>query len=292
MAWRRSSARSWPGWPRPRRTQRETLEKQLHPILAFLVPFFFVVTGTRVVLAELGTLPALGALLVVTLLAIIGKLVGGGLGALSLGRTNALIVGMGMVPRGEVGIIIANLGWQAGVLDGQMYAILIAMSLLTAIIAPSVLPLLLKPKTKTAEPPAEGARRRRAHTEYPSLWGEAGGGPLHPEEERRLRSSSEAMPWYLYGQPCDILLWEEAEGGLGDDYWGVERARTALGEKEPESGKLVENHPEVVPPNSRGASPYFALCDQLHYTFLFAKSCVRLLTRRISSRRPGYQKRA
>jgi Kef-type K+ transport system membrane component KefB len=127
-------------------TQRDTLQKQLHPILAFLVPFFFVVTGTRVVLAELGTLPALGALLVVTLLAIIGKLVGGGLGALSMGRKNALIVGVGMVPRGEVGIIIANLGRQAGVLDGQMYAIIIAMSLLTAIIAPSVLPLLLRPR--------------------------------------------------------------------------------------------------------------------------------------------------
>ena len=99
--------------------------------------------------------------LVVTLLAIIGKLVGGGLGALSLGRKNALIVGTGMVPRGEVGIIIANLGWQAGVLDGQMYAILIAMSLLTAIIAPSVLPLLLKPRAKAEEPPRTQGKPKR-----------------------------------------------------------------------------------------------------------------------------------
>jgi len=129
-------------------TQRDTLQRQLHPILAFLVPFFFVVTGTRVVLAELGTLSALGSLLVVTLLAIVGKVVGGGLGTLSLGRKTALIVGTGMVPRGEVGIIIANLGWQAGVLDGRMYAIIISMSLLTAIIAPSVLPLLMKPKVR------------------------------------------------------------------------------------------------------------------------------------------------
>jgi Kef-type K+ transport system membrane component KefB len=125
-------------------TQREALEKQLRPILAFLVPFFFVVTGAKVVLADLGTLSALGALLIVTLLAIIGKLVGGGLGALSLGTKDALIVGTGMVPRGEVGIIVASLGLQAGVFSGRTYAIIIAMSLLTSIVAPPVLGVLLK----------------------------------------------------------------------------------------------------------------------------------------------------
>jgi Kef-type K+ transport system membrane component KefB len=124
--------------------QHETLEKQLRPILAFLVPFFFVVTGAQVVLADLASWAALGALLVVTLLAVVGKVVGSGVGALSLGRKSGLIVGVGMVPRGEVGIIIASLGQQAGIFDGQMYAIIIAMSLLTAIMAPPVLEVLLK----------------------------------------------------------------------------------------------------------------------------------------------------
>ena len=125
-------------------TQREALEKQLRPILAFLVPFFFVVTGAKVVLADLGALSVLGTLAVVTLLAIIGKLVGSGLGALSLGRKDALIVGTGMVPRGEVGIIIASLGQQAGIFGSQIYAIIIAMSLLTSVVAPPVLGLLLR----------------------------------------------------------------------------------------------------------------------------------------------------
>ena len=123
--------------------QRHTLEKQLLPIMAFVVPFFFVVTGAKVNLSELGSAAAIGSLVVVTVLAIVGKLVGCGLGALSLGRKRALIVGMGMVPRGEVGIIVASLGQQAGVFTGTTYAIIIAMSLITSIIAPPVLNKLL-----------------------------------------------------------------------------------------------------------------------------------------------------
>jgi len=125
-------------------TQREALEKQLRPILALLVPFFFVVTGSKVVLADLGNLPALEALAIVTVLAVVGKVVGSGLGALRLGRLEALIVGTGMVPRGEVGIIIASLGQQAGIFTGQTYAIIIGMSLLTSMIAPPVLGALVK----------------------------------------------------------------------------------------------------------------------------------------------------
>jgi Kef-type K+ transport system membrane component KefB len=124
--------------------QRETLEHQLRPIMAFLVPFFFVITGAKVNLGDLGTLTALGALLIVTVLAVLGKLLGSGLGALSLGRRSALIVGTGMVPRGEVGIIIASLGRQAGVFEGPTYTVIIAMSLLTAVIAPPALAALLK----------------------------------------------------------------------------------------------------------------------------------------------------
>jgi Kef-type K+ transport system membrane component KefB len=123
--------------------QRHSLEKQIQPIMALLVPFFFVVTGTQVELAALATPAALGALLVVTLLAVVGKLIGCGLGAWSLGRKSALVVGVGMVPRGEVGIIVASLGLQAGVFSGSVYAIIIGMSLLTSVLAPPVLKTLL-----------------------------------------------------------------------------------------------------------------------------------------------------
>jgi Kef-type K+ transport system membrane component KefB len=138
--------------------QRHALEKQLQPIMAFLVPFFFVVTGAKVSLGDLGSLSVLGALAVVTLLAVIGKLVGSGLGALSLGRKSALIVGIGMVPRGEVGIIIASLGQQAGIFTGPTYAIIIGMSLLTSMIAPPILGVLLRSEPHeplTSEPDEE-----------------------------------------------------------------------------------------------------------------------------------------
>jgi Kef-type K+ transport system membrane component KefB len=136
--------------------QRRALERQLQPILALMVPFFFVVTGAQVNLKDLGSVGVLVTLAVVTLLAVVGKLVGCGLGALSLGKKSALIVGWGMVPRGEVGIIVASLGKSAGVFSGATYTIIIAMSLLTSVIAPPILKSLL---ARTSDPasPAEAA---------------------------------------------------------------------------------------------------------------------------------------
>ncbi|OOG52399.1 cation/H(+) antiporter [Rhodanobacter sp. B05] len=124
--------------------QRDELEHQTLPLLAFLTPFFFVVTGAKINLAELASAQALWMLAVVTLIAIASKLAGGFLGALSLGRRSAAIVGFGMVPRGEVGVVIASLGLAAGVFSEQIYAIIVAMSLLTAMITPPVLAWLLR----------------------------------------------------------------------------------------------------------------------------------------------------
>jgi Kef-type K+ transport system membrane component KefB len=132
--------------------QRDELEHQTMPLLALLTPFFFVVTGAKVNLAELASTQALVMLLVVTLIAIASKLVGGYLGALSLGSRGALVVGFGMVPRGEVGVVIASLGLAAGVFNEQLYAVIVAMSLLTAMVTPPVLAILLKgDKTNDAQ---------------------------------------------------------------------------------------------------------------------------------------------
>jgi Kef-type K+ transport system membrane component KefB len=124
--------------------QRHVLERQIQPIMALLVPFFFVLTGAEISLAALGSGPILLSLLVITVLAVVGKLAGCWLGALSLGKGSALIVGVGMVPRGEVGIIVASLGKSAGIFSESIYALIIAMSLLTSVIAPPVLTVLLK----------------------------------------------------------------------------------------------------------------------------------------------------
>jgi Kef-type K+ transport system membrane component KefB len=132
--------------------KREELEHQTQPLLAFLTPFFFVVTGAKIDVGVFASGAALWMLLVVTVVAVISKLVGGFLGALSLGRRGALIVGVGMVPRGEVGVVIASLGLAAGVFSNETYAVIVAMSLLTSIVTPPVLAALLRRDTEEYEP--------------------------------------------------------------------------------------------------------------------------------------------
>lgn len=133
--------------------QREQLEHKTMPLLVLLTPFFFVITGAKINLAELADWSTLWMLLVVTVMAIVTKLVGGWLGALALGPRSALIVGFGMVPRGEVGVVIAALGLSSGIFTEQVYAVIVAMSLLTSMVTPPILALLLR-KQRLAEKPA------------------------------------------------------------------------------------------------------------------------------------------
>ncbi len=107
------------------------------------MPFFFVVNGAQVDLGELSNVTALGTLGLITFLAVVGKVLGCSLGALSLGRKSALIVGIGMVPRGDVGIIVASLGRQAEVINQETYTLVILMVLLTSLIAPPLLAAML-----------------------------------------------------------------------------------------------------------------------------------------------------
>lgn len=130
--------------------QREQLEHQTQPLLALMTPFFFVLTGAKVELAQLASADALIALAIVTGIALVSKLAGGFLGALALGRRGALIVGVGMMPRGEVGVVIASLGLAAGVFSARTYALIVAMSLLTSIVTPPLLARLLQPTRPTS----------------------------------------------------------------------------------------------------------------------------------------------
>lgn len=122
---------------------RKALEHDFARVSAVMVPFFFIVTGAKVDVRLLMSGPVLLSVFVVTVLAIIGKVVGCGLGARSLGKREALTVGVGMVPRGEVGVIVAGLGQQAGAFTPAIYAVIIGMSLLTSIVAPPFLKKLV-----------------------------------------------------------------------------------------------------------------------------------------------------
>lgn len=74
-----------------------------------------------------------------TILAVLTKFVGAYAGALRLGRRDAAFVGAGMVPRGEVGIIVAGIGAATGTIDAELFAVIVAMSVLTTLIVPPVL---------------------------------------------------------------------------------------------------------------------------------------------------------
>ncbi len=105
----------------------------------FLVPFFFVVMGTQVDLTVFTKFNLIGAALILTLFAIFGKLIGCGVGAFGMGWKEASLVGVGMVPRGEVGMIVASIGLSMGVISTDLYSIVIFMVIATTILTPPVL---------------------------------------------------------------------------------------------------------------------------------------------------------
>ena len=125
-----------------------------------LVPFFLAGIGLHVDLSAFGQLST--ALLAVTILAaaLISKFIGCGLGALGLGRTEAFRIGIGMVPRGEVGMIVAQIGLGFGILTRSSYGVVVFMSVATTIVAPPMIKIAYRSLLKTAagEPSAEVLR--------------------------------------------------------------------------------------------------------------------------------------
>ena len=119
----------------------------------FLVPFFFVILGTWVDLSIFNQPFLLWSALIITVFAVLGKLLGCGLGALNLGSKNALVVGFGMVPRGEVGMIIASIGLSMNAISSDLYTVIIFMVMVTTLMTPPILRKLVfkKPEEKPLE---------------------------------------------------------------------------------------------------------------------------------------------
>ena len=133
-------------------SEQYELEHKALPLYEFLVPLFFVITGSRVDWRLFLDSSLLGIALAVTVLAIVGKLVGCGLAAAGLGWRRMAIIGTGMSPRGEVGLIVANVGASLAVIPNEMYATVVIMSVLTTLVVPPVLTLLYgRPPTEPPE---------------------------------------------------------------------------------------------------------------------------------------------
>ncbi len=111
--------------------------EKFEAINEFLVPFFFLYIGISVDLSTFGGVAILT--LLITSVAIATKFIGCGLGAYRLGAKSAAIVGVGMAPRGEVGLIIASVGLTMGSISSDMFSVVVFMSLLTTLVAPPLL---------------------------------------------------------------------------------------------------------------------------------------------------------
>lgn len=120
---------------------RHQHESMIEPIGYFFVPVFFVLTGMQVDLATLADPLLVAVALGITAAAVAGKLAAG----FAAGRgANPWVVGWGMVPRGEVGLIFAVAGRQLGVLGEAMFSVIVVMVILTTLLTPPVLTALLR----------------------------------------------------------------------------------------------------------------------------------------------------
>jgi Kef-type K+ transport system membrane component KefB len=104
-----------------------------------LVPFFLAGIGLHLDLRALGSRSTLLLALAILAAAVLSKLAGCGLGAYRLGRADALRIGIGMVPRGEVGLVVAQLGLAMGVISQRVYGVVVFMAVATTLIAPPLL---------------------------------------------------------------------------------------------------------------------------------------------------------
>jgi len=122
-------------------------------ITEFLAPYFFFAIGARLNV-KMFTDKVFVAAIVVSLLAIISKVFGCGLPLLRESWLTVFRVGFGMVPRGEVALIVALVGLQSRILGQSTYAIVVFMTAVTTLIAPPLLRYLFKDEVRTSDEPS------------------------------------------------------------------------------------------------------------------------------------------
>jgi Kef-type K+ transport system membrane component KefB len=132
--------------------ERYRLTNAIAPIYQFLVPFFFVVIGTRLNPALIVNGGLFVDIIIITSVAIVAKLVGAGIGAAGLSLRLVAIIGTGMVLRGEVGLIVASLGLTQGIITPELFSVVVIMSIVTTLIVPPVLTWLIRLKARGPAP--------------------------------------------------------------------------------------------------------------------------------------------
>jgi Kef-type K+ transport system membrane component KefB len=109
-----------------------------------LVPFFLAGIGLHLNFAVFRSRSTIALALVILAAAIVTKLVGCGLGAISLGWQNVLKIGLGMVPRGEVGMVVAQIGLGMSVISNEVYGVVVFMAVATTLVTPLLLKIAFR----------------------------------------------------------------------------------------------------------------------------------------------------
>jgi Kef-type K+ transport system membrane component KefB len=126
----------------------ETVQHRVHEftngVSELLVPFFLAGIGLHFDTSAFGNRSTLILASLILIAAIASKFLGCGIGALAMGRADAVRVGVGMVPRGEVGMVVAQIGLKMGVMAASVYGIIVFMSVATTLVAPPLLKLAFR----------------------------------------------------------------------------------------------------------------------------------------------------
>jgi Kef-type K+ transport system membrane component KefB len=135
-------------------TLSETVSVRVHVLSAgvseFLTPFFLAGIGLNLDISVFAKQNTVILALVILAVAIISKMIGCGLGAWKLGRSDMFRIGAGMVPRGEVGMVVAQIGASFGVISKDLFAVVVFMAVATTMVAPALLNIAWRSNGKPA----------------------------------------------------------------------------------------------------------------------------------------------
>jgi Kef-type K+ transport system membrane component KefB len=119
--------------------ENEKMHRLTSGVTEFLVPFFLVNIGMQLDLHIFKDANVIALAVLLTLAAVITKFVGCGLGAWGMRSREMAQIGVGMVPRGEVGIVVAQIGLGLGVIEPQFFGSVLFMAVATTLIAPPLI---------------------------------------------------------------------------------------------------------------------------------------------------------
>jgi Kef-type K+ transport system membrane component KefB len=125
-------------------TVEERVHTMTHGVAELLTPFFLAGIGLRFTFDTLTSPDTLWLCLAVTAAAIASKFIGAGAAAARMGARDAIRVGVGMIPRGEVGVVVAQIGLAMGVMETRVYGIVVFMSVATTLVAPPLINLAFR----------------------------------------------------------------------------------------------------------------------------------------------------